>query len=83
MSGTFTKEGFPFAQPAVWRTGWQHLRAIPIPGRARRAHPVVIAQPTDINARGAIVGNAYGLAAKDYGALRRIYPVHWTCPFGQ
>jgi probable HAF family extracellular repeat protein len=83
MSGTFTKEGFPVAQPAIWRTGWQHLRAIPIPGRARGAHPVVVAQLTDINARGAIVGNAYGLAAKDYGALRRIYPVRWTCPFGQ
>ena len=83
MSGTFTRDLFPVARPAIWRTGWQGLRTIPIPAKARRADPVVVAQLNDINARGDIVGNAYGLAAKDYGALRRIHPVLWTCPFGQ
>ena len=83
MSGTFTDELFPVAQPAIWRPGWGQLRAIPIPARVRRAHPVVIAQLHDINAHGAVVGNAYGLAAKTYSALRRIYPVRWTCPFGR
>jgi probable HAF family extracellular repeat protein len=82
MSGTFTGDLFPVARPAIWRPGWRHLRAIPIPARARGANPVVVAQLNDINARGTVVGNAYGLAAKDYGALRRIYPVRWTCPFG-
>jgi hypothetical protein len=83
MSGTFTANGFTVAQPAIWRTGWPRLRTIPVPARARRAHPVVVTELHDINARGAIVGNVYGLAAKDYGALRRIYPVRWTCPFGR
>jgi hypothetical protein len=83
MFGTFTgHELFPVARPAIWRPGWRHLRAIPIPARARRADPVAVAQLHDINARGDVVGNAYGLAAKNYGALRHIYPVRWTCPFG-
>jgi probable HAF family extracellular repeat protein len=83
MSGTFTEDLFPVARPAVWRRGWRHLRVIPIPARARRAHPVVVAQLNDINSRGDVVGNAYGLAAEAYDALSRVYPVRWTCPFGQ
>jgi hypothetical protein len=43
----------------------------------------VVAQLHDINERGTIVGNVFGLAAKDFGALRRIYPVRWTCAFGR
>jgi hypothetical protein len=43
---------------------------------------VVIAYPGDINARGNVVGNVYGLRANAFSALRRIYPVVWTCPFG-
>ncbi len=38
---------------------------------------------TTSNARGAIVGNVYGLAAETFSELRRIYPVLWTCPFGR
>ena len=83
MSGTFTESLFPVVQPAIWRPGWPSLRSIAIPAKARRAHPVVVAQLHDINARGTIVGNVFGLAAKDYGALRRIYPVRWTCAFGR
>ena len=46
-------------------------------------NPVVVTQLNDINARGAIVGDVYGLAAKDFGALSRIDPVLWKCPFGR
>ena len=73
----------PSPSPRSGRTGWQSLRTIPLPAKARRAHRVVIAQLTDINARGAIVGNVYGLSATDYGALQRIYPALWACPFGR
>jgi probable HAF family extracellular repeat protein len=82
MSGRFTKNGFPLAKPAIWQAGWPRLRTIRVPAVSRRA-PVVITQLNDINARGAVVGNVYGLAAKDFGALRRIDPVLWTCPFGR
>ena len=83
MSGTISpRNGFTDAKPAIWQTGSARLRAIPIPALSRRANRVVIAQLNDINARGAIVGNVYGLAAKDYGALRRIDPVLWACAFG-
>ena len=44
---------------------------------------MVVAELNDINARGAIVGNVYGLAAEAFSELRRIYPVLWTCPFGR
>ncbi len=43
--------------------------------------PWSFTQLNDINNRGDIVGNVFGLAAKDYGALRRIDPVYWTCQF--
>jgi probable HAF family extracellular repeat protein len=82
MSGTFTENGFTVATPAIWQPGWTGLHSLGVP-RATRHHRVVIAGPNDINARGAIVGNVYGLAGKDYGKLRRIYPVLWTCPFGR
>jgi uncharacterized membrane protein len=81
MSGTFGENLFPLAEPAIWRTGWDGLRTLRVPA-ASRAHPVVVTQLLDINARGAIVGNVYGLAAAAYGELRHIYPVLWTCPFG-
>lgn len=42
----------------------------------------VVTGLNDIDVRGAIVGNVYGLAAKDDGALRRIDPVLWRCAFG-
>ena len=44
---------------------------------------MVVTNLNDINNRGDIVGNVYGLAAKDFSALRRIDPVLWTCPFGR
>jgi hypothetical protein len=43
----------------------------------------VVTQLHDINARGAIVGNVYGLTGPDYSKLRRIYPVLWRCAFGR
>jgi hypothetical protein len=82
MSGTFTKNGFPLSEPAIWRTGWSRLHTLRVPA-VSRAHRVVITQLHDINARGAIVGNVYGLAARDPSTLRRVYPVLWTCPFGR
>jgi hypothetical protein len=81
-AGRFTKNGFPLGKPAIWQAGWPRLRTIQVPAVSRRA-PVVITQLNDINARGAIVGNVFGLAAPDYGALRRIDPVLWTCAFGR
>ena len=54
---------------------------LPIPAAAQRSR-VVITQLNDINNRGDIVGNVYGLAGKDYSKLHRIDPVLWTCAFG-
>ena len=82
MSGTFTKSGFTNSEPAIWRTGWTSLRTISVPA-ASRVNPVLTTALNDINAHGAIVGNVYGLAGKDYSKLRRIDPVLWTCPFGR
>jgi hypothetical protein len=80
-SGSFTKDGFTLFEPAIWRTGWTSLKPLRIPAASRKSR-VVIAYVHDINNRGAIVGNVYGLAAKEFGALRRIDPVLWTCAFG-
>lgn len=80
MSGTFTRNGFPLVKPAVWRPGWPSLRALPVPAVARR-HRVVSTQLNDINARGTIAGDVYGLAARSFDALRRVYPVVWRCQF--
>ena len=81
MSGAFTRNGFPLAKPAIWQTGFARLRPIAVPVASRRANRVVVTQLNDINARGNIVGNVFGLAAADFGALRRIDPVLWTCAF--
>jgi hypothetical protein len=81
MSGSFTRRGFTYAKPAIWRPGWVGLHRLPIPRRARH-HRVVVVQLNDINARGTIVGDVYGLSAKDYGALQRVYPALWRCSFG-
>ena len=81
-TGRFTPNGFTLFRPAIWRTGWTSLRPLPIPAAARKSR-VVIAYAHDITNRGDVVGNVYGLAAKDYGALRRIDPVVWSCPFGR
>ncbi len=81
MSGAFTRNGFPLAKPAIWQTGLARLRPIAVPAASRRANRVVVTQLNDINARGNIVGNVFGLAAADFGALRRIDPVLWTCAF--
>jgi probable HAF family extracellular repeat protein len=82
MHGTFTRGGFTMAEPAIWRVGWPSLRTLRVPRVSRRANPVVIAQVHDVNARGAIVGNVYGLSARDYSKLRRVDPVVWRCAFG-
>ena len=42
---------------------------------------VVTTQLNDINARGAIVGDVFGLSGKAFDKLERIYPVVWRCPF--
>ena len=80
-SGRFTKDGFTLFKPAIWRTGWSPC------GRSGSRRPRARAGSSsanshDINSRGDIVGNVYGLAGKAFGKLRRIHPVLWTCPFG-
>lgn len=82
MSGKFTKTGFPVAKPAIWQPGQDRLRALSVPAAARR-HRVVTSELNDINARGAIVGNVFGLSGKAFDKLERIYPVIWRCPFGR
>ena len=82
MSGNVTNDGFPVSRPGIWRTGWASLKPLPIPAAARKSR-VVVTDLNDINNRGDIVGNVYGLADKDYSKLRRIDPVLWTCPFGR
>lgn len=78
MAGTFTKSGFPVGRPVIWRTGWTRLRTLPVPA-ASRANPVLVTNLNDLNNRGDIVGNVFGLTGKDYSKLRRIDPVLWTC----
>ena len=80
MSGTFTNTGFPLSSRNL--ADWlEFSEAAPDPGGSTEkpggGHPL-----NDINNRGDIVGNVYGLAAKDYCKLRRIDPVLWTCAFG-
>jgi hypothetical protein len=82
MSGTLTNRGFGLAEPRIWRAGWTALKPIRIPAVSRKSNPLVVAALNDINNRGDIVGNLYGLTTKDYGSLRRIDPVLWTCQFG-
>jgi probable HAF family extracellular repeat protein len=82
MSGNLTKNGFPLSKPAIWRTGWTSLRPLRIPPASRKSR-VVVTNLNDVNRRGDIVGNVYGLAAPDFSALRRIDPVLWTCAFGR
>ena len=81
-AGKLTKNGFTEAEPRIWRTGWTSLRPLPIPAASRKSR-VVITNLNDINNQGAIVGNVYGLAAKDFSKLRRIDPVLWKCAFGR
>ena len=66
----------------IWRTGWATVRPLAVPAVSRRANPFVVAALNDINERGTIVGNVFGLAGKTYSDLRRIDPVVWTCSFG-
>ena len=84
MTGTQNpKTGFVSpARAVIWRTGWTAVRSLPVPAASRRANPFVVPALNDINARGAIVGNVYGLAGETYSDLRRIDPVVWTCAFG-
>ncbi|MDX6621837.1 MAG: hypothetical protein QOK36_4223 [Gaiellales bacterium] len=82
MSGNFTKTGFPLFAPAIWRTGWTSLRPLPIPEASQKSR-VVIAMLNDINNRGDIVGDIYGLDAKDFSKVRRIDAVLWRCPFSR
>lgn len=84
MTGTINqKNGFILGKAVVWQTGWPNVRPLAVPAASRRANPFLLPQLNDINAHGAIVGNVYGLASKDYASLRRIDPVLWTCQFGR
>jgi hypothetical protein len=82
MSGTLMKNGFMLGKPAIWHTGWTAPKPLPIPAAARGSR-VVVGELNDINNRGDIVGNVYGLDAKDYSKLRRIDAVVWRCPFSR
>jgi uncharacterized membrane protein len=83
MTGTFNpKTGFTLPKPVIWRTGWAGLRTLRVPAESR-VNPVLVTHLNDINNRGAIVGNVFGLTGKDYSKLRRIDPVLWTCQFGR
>jgi uncharacterized membrane protein len=82
MSGNLTKNGFTLVEPRIWRIGWTSLRPLPIPAAAQKSR-VVVTNLNDINNRGDIVGNVYGLDAKDFSKLRRIDPVLWRCPFSR
>jgi len=77
------KTGFVLTTAVIWQTGWAGVRPIAVPAASRRANPFVVPGLNDINDRGTIVGNVYGLASKDYASLRRIDPVLWTCAFGR
>ena len=80
MNGNLTKTGFAVSKPVIWRTGWTSLKPIPVPAAARNS-PVVVTVLTDINNRGDIVGDIYGLRAPDFSTLRRIDAVLWRCAF--
>jgi probable HAF family extracellular repeat protein len=83
MSGTINPNtGFTLSQPLIWRTGWASMHILAVPAAAR-TNPVLVTNLNDINNRGAIVGNVYGLAGKDYSKLRRIDAVLWACAFGR
>jgi probable HAF family extracellular repeat protein len=81
MSGSFTNSGFTVFRPVLWRSGWTSMKALPSPAASRKS-AVVVTNLNDINARGDIVGNVYGLSGKDFSKLRRIDPVLWKCSFG-
>jgi probable HAF family extracellular repeat protein len=83
MYGRLTNKGVPLVGPRIWREGWRSLKPIAIPAVARKSNPVAVTALNDINNRGDIVGTIYGLAAKDFGSLRRMDPVLWTCAFGK
>jgi probable HAF family extracellular repeat protein len=83
MSGTLNpKTGFTLPKPVIWQTGWSRLRTVSVPA-AVRVNPVLATNLNDVNNRGAIIGNVFGLSAPDYSKLRRIDPVLWTCQFGR
>ena len=83
MTGTLDpKTGFVSGRPLIWRAGWNQPRPLPVPA-STRANRVLVTEINDVNDRGAVVGNVFGLSAPAYSALRRIDPVLWTCPFGR
>ena len=83
MLATLTNTGFPLAEPRIWRPGWTSLKPIGIPALSRKSNPITVAALDDVNNGGDIVGNVYGATRKDYGSVRRIDPVLWTCSFGR
>lgn len=83
MRATLTNTGFPLAEPRIWRPGWTSLKPIGIPALSRKSNPITVTALDDINNSGDIVGNVYGATRKDFGSVRRIDPVLWTCSFGR
>jgi probable HAF family extracellular repeat protein len=84
MVGTLDpNSGFVVSQPMIWRSGWAGTHGLRVPAASRRANRVLVTNLNDINNRGAIVGNVFGLSGKDFSKLRRIDPVLWTCAFGR
>ena len=56
------------------------MKPIAVPAAAQKSS-VVVTTLNDINDRGDIVGNVYGLSAQDFSALKRIDAVLWRCAF--
>jgi probable HAF family extracellular repeat protein len=82
MTGPLNPQnGFSHARAVVWRPRWPTVRPLAPPPGVKG--PVVVTEVNDLNAAGAIVGNVFGLAARDYGALRSITPVLWRCAFAR
>ena len=83
MTGTMNpKTGFILGEAVIWRTGLDAAETARRPGGISSCESLRRRGLNDINDGGAIVGNVYGLASKDYASLRRIDPVLWTCAFG-
>ena len=76
------KSGFVLGDAVIWQVGWTRVRTLALPAASRRANRVLVPQLNDVNNRGSIVGNVYGLTGPDFSKLRRIDPIVWTCAFG-
>ena len=76
------EDRIPLSEPRIWRTGWTSLRPLPIPAAAQKSQ-VVVTHLNDINNRGDIVGNVYGLAGPTTPSCAASTPSLWRCPFAR